>query len=100
MIAGALLLLAAVEIQGYVSDQACGWNNARPGKEARECARKCVEAGWPPVVVPDGGVKVLNIANRAAVKAFIGEHVTLTGDVKGETLTVKTIRLSPPKPKS
>ncbi len=98
-----LVLFAAAEIHGYISDEACGWNNARPGKEAQECARKCVAAGWPPVMVPDGGMKVLAIHSKAdqqTVKAFVGEHVTITGEVKGETLTVKAIRKSAPPPKS
>lgn len=104
MIALAVVLLAAAEIQGYISDAACGWNNARPGKEAQECARKCVDAGWPPVLVLDGGMTLLKIENKAereSVLPFVGEHVTITGEISGETLRVKAIRKSPaPKPKA
>ncbi|MBY0504766.1 MAG: hypothetical protein K2X03_12705 [Bryobacteraceae bacterium] len=92
------VLLSAAEIQGYISDAACGWNNARPGKEAQECARKCVEAGWPPVLVRDGGMSVFKIedkAERAAVRPFVGEHVTITGVITGENLRVTKIRKSP-----
>lgn len=96
-----LALFAAIELHGYISDEACGWNNARPGKEAQECARKCVNAGWPPVLVPDGGMKVLAIANKDVALSFVGEHVTITGDVKGENVTVTKIRKSePPAPKA
>jgi hypothetical protein len=104
VIALAVVLLAAAEIQGYISDAACGWNNARPGKEAQECARKCVDAGWPPVLVLDGGMTLLKIENKAereSVLPFVGEHVTITGEISGETLRVKAIRKSPaPKPKA
>ncbi len=104
MIALAVVLLAAAEIQGYISDAACGWNNARPGKEAQECARKCVDAGWPPVLVLDGGMSIFKIENKAereSVLPFVGEHVTITGEISGETLRVKAIRKSPaPKPKA
>ena len=92
------VLLAAAEIQGYISDEACGWNNARPGKEAQECARKCVNAGWPPVLVRDGGMSVFKIedkAERASVMPFVGEHVTITGEITGGTVRVTKIRKSP-----
>ena len=93
-----MVLLAAAEFNGYISDEACGWNNARPGKEAKECARKCVDAGWPPVFVRDGGVvmyKIENKAERASVQPFVGEHVTIEGEISGETLRVKRVRKSP-----
>ncbi len=97
-----VVLFAAAEIQGYISDEACGWNNARPGKEAQECARKCVDAGWPPVLVRDGGVilyKVEDKSERAKLLPFVGEHVTITGEIVGETVKVKAIRKSPdPRP--
>ena len=92
------VMLTAAEIHGYISDEACGWNNARPGKEAQECARKCVDAGWPPVLVRDGGMVVLKIedkAERASVLPFVGEHVTITGEVVGENVRVRKIRKSP-----
>jgi len=104
VIALAVVLVAAAEIQGYISDAACGWNNARPGKEAQECAKKCVDAGWPPVLVLDGGMSIFKIENKAereSVLPFVGEHVTITGEISGETLRVKAIRKSPaPKPKA
>ena len=92
------VFLAASEIQGYISDEACGWNNARPGKEAQECARKCVDAGWPPVLVRDGGVvvfKIVDKAERASVMPFVGAHVTITGEISGETVRIQKIRKSP-----
>lgn len=87
-------VLLAAEIQGYISDEACGWNNARPGKEAQECARKCVDAGWPAVLVIDGGMKAYKIEGES-VRAFVGEHVTVTGEVAGAVVRVKKVRKSP-----
>lgn len=97
--------LLAAEYHGYISDEACGWNNAREGKEAKECARVCVKGGWPPVFVRDGGMAVFKIpvaADRDKVMAFVGDHVTITGTLKGEIITVEKVRLSPPpaKPKA
>jgi len=98
-----LFLLAAAEIEGYISDAACGWNNARPGKEAQECAKKCVDAGWAPVFVRDGGMSVFKIeekGERAKVLPFVGEHVTIAGEIRGEQLRVTAIRKSPAPLKS
>ena len=94
-----LTLLLAAELQGYISDEACGWNNAREGKEARECAEKCVKAGWPPVFVLDGGMKVFKIAapaDRKKVMPFVGVHVTVTGELAGEEVRIQQVRVSPP----
>jgi hypothetical protein len=99
-----LTLMLAAEFHGYISDAACGWNNAREGKEAKECAEMCVKGGWPPVFVRDGGMKVWSIpekAGRAKVLAFVGDHVTITGTLEGDKLTVERVRKSPPPaPKS
>ncbi len=88
------VVLLAAEIHGYISDEACGWNNARPGKEAQECARKCVDAGWPAVLVIDGGMKAYKIEGES-VRAFVGEHVTVTGDLVGAVVRAKKVRKSP-----
>jgi hypothetical protein len=104
MITLALATLLIAEYHGYISDEACGWNNAREGKEAKECARVCVKGGWAPVFVRDGGMVVFRIpvkADRDKVLPFVGDHVTITGTLKGESLTVEKIRLSaPPKTKA
>ena len=98
-----ILVLAAADLTGYISDAACGWNNAREGKEARECAEVCVKAGWPPVFVLDGGMKVFKISaepDRKKVMPFVGVHVTVTGELKGEELRVERVRASPPPAKA
>lgn len=92
--------LPAAELAGYISDEACGWNNAREGKEAKECARVCVKAGWPPVFVLDGGMKAYKIpakADRDKVMPFVGDHVAIDGEIKGENLVVRAVRLAPVK---
>ena len=56
---------SAAEMTGYISDAACGWNNARPGKEAKECAQKCVKAGWDPVFILNGKADAIKIREKA-----------------------------------
>ena len=82
-------------IKGYISDAACGWNNARESKEAKECAQKCVRAGWDPVFVPDGNMNTYKIRDKARVASFVGEHVVVSGKLDGNTLTFSTIRMAP-----
>ncbi len=87
----------ASEMAGYISDAPCGWNNARPGKEAKECAQKCVRAGWDPVFVPDGQMNAYKISNKAAVMPYVGDHVVVLGELKNDTLILKKIGPAPPK---
>lgn len=82
-------------MKGYISDAACGWNNARESKEAKECAQKCVRAGWDPVFVPDGNMNTFKIRDKARVASFVGEHVVVSGKLDGDTLTFSTIRIAP-----
>jgi len=85
------------EMTGYISDAPCGWNNARPRKEAKECAQKCVRAGWDPVFVPDGQMNAYKISDKSLVLPHVGDHVAVVGELKDDTLILKKIRPAPPK---
>lgn len=82
------------QMTGYISDEPCGWNNARPGQEAKECAVKCVRAGWAPVFVLDGQRESFKIQDKTKVLPFVGDHVVIVGDLKGDTVSVRSIRRS------
>ncbi len=79
---------------GYISDAACGWNNARNSKEAKECARVCVKGGWDPVLVPDGSMNTVKFANKAKALPFVGEKVHIRGSMKKDLLTIEAIKLA------
>lgn len=89
---------SAAEMAGYISDEPCGWNNARPGKEAKECALKCVRVGWDPVFVRDGQMGAVKFTNKNVVLPYVGNHVVIIGELKNNLLTVEKIRPSPPPP--
>lgn len=91
------LFANAAEMTGYISDAACGWNNARPAKEAKECAQKCVKAGWAPVFVRDGSMEVTQIRNAAKALSFVGDHVTISGTLAGDFVTIHRIRKAQPR---
>jgi hypothetical protein len=59
---------------GYISDSMCGAKHAGTGAA---CVKKCIEGGMKPVFV-DPEKNVWAIDNPDAVKAFYGDHVTVT----------------------
>jgi len=79
----------AAEFKGFVEDTKCSTNPAM--KDDAECAQKCIKGGSPAVLVmPDG--KIYKIANQDKILASAGAHVTVTGKLKGDTLTVDTVK--------
>jgi hypothetical protein len=62
-------------INGYIADAMCGAKHAGSGAA---CAKKCLAGGEAPVFVDEAKKEVWTIDNPAAVKAFWGDHVTVT----------------------
>lgn len=85
----------AADFAGYISDAACGRNNARNDPHAKKCAQMCVKEGWDPVLVADGRADIVVIANKAKAAPFAGEYVKVSGDLAGDKLTIRTIRMAP-----
>jgi hypothetical protein len=65
------------KINGWISDSMCGAKHAGTGKA---CVKKCLEGGMgmAPVFVDETKKAVWTIDNPDAVKAFYGDHVTIT----------------------
>jgi hypothetical protein len=87
--------LAADTMKGKISDSMCG---AKHGKgehggtaNDRACTEKCIKDGEKYVFV--SGDKVYKIANQdmADLKAHAGHEVEVTGETKGDTITVSKI---------
>jgi hypothetical protein len=79
----------AAEFKGFVEDQSCAKMPEMKGDAA--CAQKCIKGGSPAVLVtPDG--KVYKIANQDKIVASAGLNVTVTGKVKGDTLTIDSVK--------
>ena len=79
----------AAQFKGFVEDTTC---STMPGmKNDAECAKKCIKGGSPAVLVTEDG-KILKIANQDKIVAHAGEHVTLDGTLKGDTLTVASVK--------
>ena len=87
MMAGAAF---AGEYTGVVSEDHCGAQHKESSEAAVRCVTSCIKGGAKPVLVVDG--KVVKFTNPEKVtEPFYGKKVTVTGDMKGETLTVASI---------
>jgi hypothetical protein len=83
------LTAVADEWTGYISDSKCGAKGAKD--EHAECAAKCVKGGASPVFVTDG--KVYKIDDASKVQDHIGHKVTITGELKGDTVQVQDVKM-------
>lgn len=79
----------AAEFKGFVEDTKCSTNPAM--KNDSECAKKCIQAGSPAVLVTADG-KIYKIANQDKLVSHAGEHVTVTGKANGDTITVDSVK--------
>jgi hypothetical protein len=89
LVLGISTFALAADIKGFVEDTNCA---SKAGmKDDSECAKKCIKGGSPAVLVGEDG-KVYKIANQDKIVAHAGEKVTVTGDVKGDTITVASVK--------
>lgn len=79
----------AAEYKGFVEDTACANKPEMKGDSA--CAKKCIKGGSPAVLVTEDG-KIYKIANQDKIVAMAGENVTVMGKLKGDTLTVASVK--------
>jgi hypothetical protein len=80
---------------GKISDDHCGPKHAMEGKKLtdRECTEVCIKGGGKYVFVSKD--KVYQIADQKdkALATHAGHTVLLSGDVKGDTITVAKIEM-------
>ncbi len=79
----------AAEFTGFVEDQSCSRMASMKGNA--ECAKSCIKRGSPAVLVTDDG-KVYKIANQDIIVSHAGETVTVEGSLKGDTLTIASVK--------
>ena len=90
----ALLLLVSasvfagdpIKVTGYVGDDHCG---NKSGPDHANCAKQCVKGGAKPVLVV--GDKVYQISNPEKLSKLIGDKVEVTGEVDGDSITIKKV---------
>jgi hypothetical protein len=82
---------------GEISDSACGMSHAKMMTEHkdlktdRDCTLACVKAGSKYVLVSDGKVYQIENQTLPALQQRAGQMVEVTGDLKGNSITVAKI---------
>lgn len=96
MLAAVFVLAADQTWTGQISDSACGASHAKmtaghPATTDHDCTVACVRNGAKYVFVSGG--KVYSISNQKLplLAANAGKAVTLTGTMKGDSITVATV---------
>ncbi len=80
----------STKINGWISDEMCGAKHAGSGAA---CAKKCISGGEKPVFVDEEKKAVWKIDNPDSVKAFYGDHLTIsaTADSSAHTVHIDSI---------
>jgi len=91
LVAGFSISATAADFNGTIIDQMCANNAAMKGNV--ECAQKCIKGGSPAVLVTDDG-KVYKFADQGKAVPLAGQKVTISGKVKGDTITIDKIKAS------
>ena len=83
----------AAEITGFIGDASCGAKHAGATAADAACAQSCAKKGGAAVLVtPDAKVYKLDAASKDKVASFVGKTATVEGSVKGDTITVESIK--------
>ncbi len=81
---------AAQTLTGVVTDDMCGKKHMVPGKSDAECIRMCIKAGSKYAL--QAGDKLYTLSgDEKQFEGFAGKKVTISGDINGKTLAVKSI---------
>ena len=82
---------------GEISDSACGTSHAKMMAEHKDlktdkdCTLACVKAGSKYVLVSDGKVYQIENQSLPALQQRAGQMVEVTGEMKGDNITVSKI---------
>lgn len=81
---------SAQSLTGTLSDSMCGAKHMMTNVAPAQCIRECVKQGSDYALVSGGKVYTLK-GNPKQIDRYAGQSVTVTGDVSGDTMTVKSI---------
>jgi hypothetical protein len=90
LVFGSLSFAANKTFTGTVSDSHCAAKHSTPSDAAAQCVEKCVSGGASYVLVSKG--KVYQLDPQDQLKGMGGKSVTVTGSVKGDTITVASVK--------
>ena len=81
----------AGDLVGWLSDAKCGADKGASESHAA-CAKKCVEGGEAIVFIEDSDKKLYKVDNQDAVKDHVGQKVTVSGKVTGDSIHVDSVK--------
>ncbi len=83
---------AAAEWKGMISDASCGAKHADASESSKKCVQSCIKRGGAPVFISeDGKVYKIDDASKSKVMDHLGDKVTLTGSMTGDTIAVDSV---------
>ena len=91
---GALFTASAAKWTGTISDAKCGKAHVDASEKSQACVKKCVAGGQAAVFVVGDNVYKIDAKSAAKIKEHIGHKVEINGMLKGDTVTVKTIKMA------
>jgi hypothetical protein len=77
-------------VTGVVSDAMCGSTHMMKDKPTAECLRYCVKQGTKYALLAGKSVYTLE-GQETELDKYAAQKVTVTGALKGETLTVESV---------
>ena len=89
MAVGLSSIALAADFKGYIIDEKCSTKVGMRGNV--DCATMCIKGGSPAVLVTAEG-KIYKLDDQAKVVPLAGKQVTITGAMKGDTITVASVK--------
>jgi hypothetical protein len=86
---------AADSWTGVIAETKCGAKHADAdtNEKSAACVKACVKGGAAPALVTDGKVVMLDKASQAKVMDHLGQKVTVTGKLSGDTLHIDSVTM-------
>jgi hypothetical protein len=83
-------MAATTTVTGVVTDDMCGKKHMMTGQPEAVCIRACVKEGAHFAVTTDGKTYILS-GKTSELNALAGKKATVSGELKGTTLTVSSV---------
>jgi hypothetical protein len=75
---------------GSIGDSMCGAKHMMAGESDKDCTLECVKGGSTYILIDPSG-KIYQLSDQKTPEQFAGAKVTVTGTLKGDTISVASI---------
>ncbi len=85
----------AAERVGWVTDEKCANAGKATNADHAQCAQTCIKGGEAIVFFDEASGRVVKVKNPDKVKDFVGEKVTIVGELVGaEEVEIRSVQAS------